>query len=387
MKHELLGNLTKITTGKLDVNAGTPDGKYPFFTCAELPYKINEYAFDTEAILIAGNGDLNVKYYQGKFNAYQRTYVIQISKKEELFCKYLFYFMRGYINNLRRMSIGGIIKYIKLNYLTDAKIPLPPLSDQIRIATLLSKAEALIVQRKESLRLLDELLKSTFLEMFGDPVRNEKGWAKTNLCNFGAVITGNTPPRANKENYSNKFIEWIKTDNINDDKIFVTSALEYLSESGAIKARILKEGALLVTCIAGSLKSIGNAALTNRSISFNQQINAIQPNNNISPLFIYWLFKICRKYIQNVASKGMKKIITKSTFEGIRMIKPPFELQEQFSKVAEKAEALKANYQASLKELENLYSSLSQRAFKGELDLSKMDIEQHSAAMVESAII
>src|SRR3972149_6828192 len=190
MKYEHLGNLTKITTGKLDVNAGDPKGKYPFFTCAELPYKINEYAFDTEAILIAGNGDLNVKYYHGKFNAYQRTYVIQINKKEDLFCKYLFYFMRGYIDNLRRMSIGGIIKYIKLNYLSDAKIPLPPLDDQIRIATVLTRAERLIAKRKESIKALDQLLQSTILEMFGDPVRNEKGWEKIRWDNLFNTRTG-----------------------------------------------------------------------------------------------------------------------------------------------------------------------------------------------------
>ena len=89
MKTTPLGELTKIKTGKLDVNAGSDDGQYPFFTCATTPYKINNYAFDNEAILVAGNGDLNVKYYKGKFNAYQRTYVIQNKAPKILFMRYL----------------------------------------------------------------------------------------------------------------------------------------------------------------------------------------------------------------------------------------------------------------------------------------------------------
>ncbi|MBP9100921.1 MAG: restriction endonuclease subunit S [Nitrosomonas sp.] len=93
MKSIPLGNIADIKTGKLDVNAGAENGKYPFFTCASTPYKVNEYAFDTEAVLIAGNGDLNVKYYKGKFNAYQRTYVIQNKDNDSLSMRYLYYFI------------------------------------------------------------------------------------------------------------------------------------------------------------------------------------------------------------------------------------------------------------------------------------------------------
>lgn len=157
------------------------------------------------------------------------------------------------------------------------QIPLPPLDDQIRIAHLLSKVEGLIGQRKQNLQQLDDLLKSAFLEMIGDPVRNEMGWDKPELKNFGKIITGNTPPRKDASNYSNQHIEWIKTDNIPSGSIFVTQAAEYLSVSGAKQSRVITNGALMVACIAGSVESIGRAALTNRTVAFNQQINAIQP--------------------------------------------------------------------------------------------------------------
>ncbi|WP_404273296.1 restriction endonuclease subunit S [Yersinia similis] len=252
------------------------------------------------------------------------------------------------------------------------EIPFPLLGDQIRIAHMLGKVEGLIAQRKQHLRQLDYLLKSVFLKIFGNPMRNEKGWDRPVLKVFGKISTGNTPSRNDPSNYDGDFIEWIKTDNITKDTVFVTPATEYLSEIGARKARTVTNGALLVACIAGSVESIGRAALTDRTVSFNQQINAIQPGNDVNPLYLYGLFKLSQAYIQSHATKGMKKILTKGDFEKITMIKPPVEIQNQFAAIAEKIEALKSRYQQSLTDLEYLYCALSQRAFNGELDLTRV---------------
>ena len=85
-----LGELTKIRTGKLDANASSPDGEYLFFTCSKEPLKISSYSYDCECVLVAGNGDLNVKYYNGKFDAYQRTYIIEDNSNGRLYLPYLF---------------------------------------------------------------------------------------------------------------------------------------------------------------------------------------------------------------------------------------------------------------------------------------------------------
>ena len=83
-----LGDITKIRTGKLDANAADDDGVYPFFTCSREPLKINSYSYDCECVLVAGNGDLNVKYYNGKFDAYQRTYIIEAKQTDVLYMPY-----------------------------------------------------------------------------------------------------------------------------------------------------------------------------------------------------------------------------------------------------------------------------------------------------------
>lgn len=290
---------------------------------------------------------------------------------EMLFPKYAFYYLkslqfRSSIKMITKKSVNQAS--FNISGLKEIEIPIPEsLSDQKQIANILSKVEALIEQRKQSIALLDELLKSSFLEMFGDNITNKMKWEKPELKKFGKIITGNTPPRNNDDNYSSNFVEWIKTDNIKGERTYITNAVEYLSASGLESARTVESGALLVACIAGSIESVGRAALTDRKVSFNQQINAIQPNDEIVPLFLYWLFKISKKYIQNSASSGMKKMLSKGDFEKIKMIKPPIEIQNQFTQLVEKTEALKTEYRQSLQELENLYGSLSQMAFKGEL--------------------
>lgn len=323
-------------------------------------------------LLVSMDGDFKVvRWMHG--NALLNQRVCKISSKEEvLSSRYLECFLPNALQVIHRDTTFTTVKHLSVKVIKDIDIPLPPIEEQIRIAHLLGKVEALISQRKQNLQQLDDLLNSVFLEMFGDPVRNEMGWDKPELKAFGKISTGNTPSRNEPVNYVGDFIEWIKTDNITGDAVFVTPSTEHLSEVGAKKARTVTRGALLVACIAGSVESIGRAALTNRTVTFNQQINAIQPANDVNPLYLYSLFKLSRRYIQSQATKGMKKILTKGDFEKITMIKPPVEIQNQFAVIVEKVEGIKSRYPHSLTDLEALYGALSQQAFKGELDLSRL---------------
>ncbi|MDR1949296.1 MAG: restriction endonuclease subunit S, partial [Spirochaetaceae bacterium] len=192
-----LGDLTKIKTGKLDANASSGDGKHPFFTCSIEPLKISTYSYDCECVLVAGNGDLNVKYFNGKFDAYQRTYIIESNDKNILFVPYLYLFLSKYIDTLRELSIGGVIKYIKLGNLTNAMIPLPSMDVQKYLVDTLSKTTHLIDCRKQQLEKLDLMVKSRFIELFGDPVRNENGWEVGTIRDIVAEVKYGTSKPAN----------------------------------------------------------------------------------------------------------------------------------------------------------------------------------------------
>lgn len=171
-----LGTLTRIRTGKLDANASSTDGAYPFFTCSREVLRIATYSYDCECVLVAGNGDLNVKYYAGKFDAYQRTYIIESIDKSKLLAKYLYFFLDIYVEVLRTQSIGGVIKYIKLGNLADALIPLPGIEKQAEIVDCLETCNVIIDRIQQQLTKLDELVKSRFVEMFGVYPANPMGW-------------------------------------------------------------------------------------------------------------------------------------------------------------------------------------------------------------------
>ena len=150
-KEVKLGSLCKVTTGKLDANAMVENGIYRFYTCAKDYYLINEYKFDTEALLISGNG-ANVgyiHYYKGKFNAYQRTYVLDKFKEDIFFIKYfLDYFLSQRISNEKK---EGNTPYIVLSTLTEMSIKLPSLSEQTAIAEILATADSELQLQKEKL--------------------------------------------------------------------------------------------------------------------------------------------------------------------------------------------------------------------------------------------
>ena len=133
-----LGTLTSISTGKLDANAAVADGQYPFFTCSNTPLSIDKFSFDCPAVLLAGNGDFNLKHYTGKFDAYQRTYVIEPILLD---LQFLYHTVKNYIGELTKNQRGSAIPYLKLGDITNPLLPLPPLAKQSRIV---ARVEALM---------------------------------------------------------------------------------------------------------------------------------------------------------------------------------------------------------------------------------------------------
>jgi type I restriction enzyme, S subunit len=151
-----LGDICGIKTGKKDVNEGNPNGKYPFFTCAKEHTYSDNYSFDTEAILIAGNGEVgNCLYYNGKFEAYQRTYILSDFKKESMYIfPYLNYFFQNIINSQKQM---GAMPYIKLGMLKEFEIKIPKdLNEQKEIADVLKVVDKEIMELEKKLSIIKE---------------------------------------------------------------------------------------------------------------------------------------------------------------------------------------------------------------------------------------
>ena len=243
-------------------------------------------------------------------------------------------------------------------------IPLPPKSVQLEIVSELDQINELIRLKKEQLKDYDKLAQSIFYEMFGDPVENDKGWEVKKLKGFSKIVTGNTPSRSVPEYYSGNFIEWIKSDNISDSCLYPTLAKECLSEVGARKGRLADKNEILVTCIAGSLSSIGTSCILNRKVAYNQQINAITDLTDVDVIYVRFWVKFAKKYIQEFATTGMKHIVTKGVFEAIPVPLPPLPLQQEFSSCISQIERLKAEVSNAIADLETLLASRMQYWFE-----------------------
>ena len=168
-----LGDLVRITTGKLDANAAVEGGEYSFFTCSREIYAIDTFAFDCEAILLAGNnavGDFNVKHYNGKFNAYQRTYVITVNEQQRVLYRFLYYQMLKSLKKFKEQSVGAGTKFLKLGMIKDMEIALPSLDEQEQIVStmdlLLEKTKNLESIYQQKLAALDALKKSLLDQAF-----------------------------------------------------------------------------------------------------------------------------------------------------------------------------------------------------------------------------
>jgi len=161
-----LGSLCEITTGKLDANAMVKDGQYRFYTCAKEYYKIDDYAFDTDALIVSGNG-ANVGYihhYQGKFNAYQRTYVLDSFTDNIVFVKFV---LDGYLHKrIMKEKNEGNTPYIVMGTLTDMKINLPSFSEQTKISNFLSSIDNKIEQVGKQLDESKQFKKALLQQMF-----------------------------------------------------------------------------------------------------------------------------------------------------------------------------------------------------------------------------
>ena len=161
-----LGSLCEITTGKLDANAMVKDGQYRFYTCAKEYYKIDDYAFDTDALIVSGNG-ANVGYihhYQGKFNAYQRTYVLDSFTDNIVFVKFV---LDGYLHKrIMKEKNEGNTPYIVMGTLTDMKINLPSFSEQTKISNFLSSIDNKIEQVSKQLDESKQFKKALLQQMF-----------------------------------------------------------------------------------------------------------------------------------------------------------------------------------------------------------------------------
>lgn len=366
-----IGDITKIKTGKLDANASSEDGEYPFFTCSKEPLRISTYSYDCECVLVAGNGDLNVKYYNGKFDAYQRTYIIEDNSDGRLFMPYLYYFMEGYVEELRKQAIGGVIKYIKLGNLTDAMIELPDVEIQKKIVNILSKTKGVLDSRSHQIDMLDNLIKARFVEMFGDARKNPNKYDTVSFIDIVEYMGDIGSNGANKvvvdhldmkdkEDYAMmvRFTNFTKNDFTDDVKYVSKEAYDFFKKSQIF-------GGELIICKIGSAGQNYVMPYLNRPVSLglNQIMVRIKDNILMPYLYQYLHTDYGEFLISGCINGAVTKTITKTELKKIPVMLPPMELQREFVAFVEQVDKSKVVVQKAFDETQMLYDSLLQEFF------------------------
>ncbi len=359
-----LGQVVNIQTGKLDSNKADTKGIYPFFTCAPEPLKINNFAFDCDAVLLAGNnanGIFHLNRYCGKFNAYQRTYVITPKKNETIDLRFLFYQLHTLTQRLGEYSQGTATKFLTIKILSSLSIPLPPLSEQLTIAHILGTLDDKI----ELNRWMNETLEAMALAIFKswfvdfDPVRAKaegrdtglpkeiadlfpdsfedtelgevpRGWLVKAFTDTIEVLGGGTPKTSMLE-YWNGDIPWFSVvDAPSDFDIWVVDTEKKITQLGVNNSstRILSTG----TTIISARGTVGKVALVGVSMAMNQSCYGLKGKYEDKDFFTYFSTRALVSDLQQKSHGSVFNTITKDTLKGVNVVLPPSHIIQSFER-------------------------------------------------------
>lgn len=364
-----LGELVNIRTGKLDSNAMVEGAQYPFFTCSREIFSIDIFAFDCEAILLAGNnasGDFNVKHYRGKFNAYQRTYVITVNEDGKILYGYLKHQLVNNLKIFKEQSVGANTKFLKIGMINGMDINLPPLPEQTRIV---SKLDALFARINKSTALLEEnikhtnaLIDSSIAGIF-DHLANE--YQCSPLLKYVDFIGGSQPP---KSKFSNVSIDgYVRLIQIRDYKsnnyvvyIDKKSTTKFCNEDDVMIGRY---GPPVFQILRG-LNGAYNVAL----------MKAVPKEEKLTKDYLYYFLQNSKiqGYIISISQRSAGQSgVNKKALEMYEIAIPPLSVQKVIvNKIKSLIDALNkliGEQQSKLTYLKAMKSSLLDRAFKGEL--------------------
>ena len=253
---------------------------------------------------------------------------------------------------------------LRLSELGSAKIPLPPLETQRKIVAILEKADETKRLRMQADELTSQLLQSVFLEMFGDPVKNPKGWEMVKLGDFGDWTSGGTPSRTKPEYFQGN-IPWFTAGELNDS--YLLNSKERITEEAleVSAAKIFPKETMLIGMYDTAAFKMG---LLLHPASSNQACAAFIPKKEeLDSLFALHLFKAMKPVFLSKRRGVRQKNLSQTIIKNFEVPLPPFSLQTEFRQIVERVEKMRQNQKQTQQEIDNLFNTLMQKAFKGEL--------------------
>lgn len=337
-----LKDISVIRTGKLDSNAAVENGIYPFFTCDPQTLRINTWAYDTEAVLLAGNnasGNYTAKYYCGKFNAYQRTYIIETADSEVLSIRFLCYAINQQLRLLKTMSSGSTTKFLTIRMLHNLDIPCPDIEVQSRIVNVLGNIDDLIENNQKQIKLLEEAAQRLYKEWFVDlhfpgykdtPIVDgvPVGWEKAPIDSRIALLSGYAFKSAQFDNSGSYKIVTIK--NVKDGAFDGSNTSRIVSIPDKMPRHcILTDGDILLSLTG----NVGRTCIVDgNNYLLNQRVAKLQSD---IPAFTYCLFRSNDMFdaMNNLANGAAQQNLSPIRTGKITILFPADNLLEEFERI------------------------------------------------------
>ena len=284
-----------------------------------------------------------------------------ILKDKNIDLLYLYFYLKTTKNNLEAMASSTTVKIINKSSFEKIEIKLPDIRIQKKISKKLEILENNINFRKKQLIYLKELNKSLFIRMFGDPLTNDRiEWKFSKIKNIGKIISGSTPNTNTPELWNGNYL-WITPAELKDDSFIVNSTERKLTYLGIKKSSLIEMP--IGTVLLSSRAPIGKVAIVGKNMFCNQGFKNIIPNEEINSIYLYYILKEKKEYLNFLGRGATFKELSKEIVENISLKIPPIELQNKFAERVEKIEKLSFEIEKSIKEAENLYNSLISKYF------------------------
>ena len=334
---------------KIKAGEGKTKGDYKFFTSSNIQTKyVDFFQYDKPALIFGTGGMPSIHYCDEPFST-STDCIVFYAKNNRYSLKSLYLFFESHMNLLEEGFHGAGLQHISKKYLLDIQIPDIPIEQQLKINNIGDKLNRLIDIRKNQLENYNSIVKSRFIEMFGDPVLNTKKWNTDtieNLCSD--IYGGGTPSKFHPEYYEKANIVWIsskdmKTNNLNDSQIKINQ----LGVDNST-AKMVPTNSVIMVIRSGILKHTLPVAINTVPITINQDLKAFIPNKKILSVFLMFLFKMLEKEILTSVRAVTADNIEFNSLKQKQIIVPPSELQEQFSDFAKQIDKSKFECSISL---------------------------------------
>lgn len=355
-----LMSIAKVVTGKHDANHADDNGQYRFYTCASEFSKCNTYNFQGECIILPGNG-ANVGdayFYDGKFDAYQRTYVVHDIDKKRIIPKFLHYnFLHNWKTIGTAQQFGSATNYIKIGNFVNYRVACPSINIQRNAISELDLLTEIIDKQKQQLKELDTLAQSIFYDMFGNPVQNDREWAQKRIGDLCTLKSGNSSANNSEEGD----LPYVKVGDMNipENNPFITTSSTFVNRDEN-KKNILPIGTIVFPKRGGAIYT-NKKRITAVEICCDLNIMGVIPSKAIlsSYLYHYFLSIDFGKLCNGAAIPQLNNIDIAPLPIGI----PPLELQEPFAKKIQAIESQKESINRSIAESQKLFDYTMDKYF------------------------